>query len=93
MARSILMPPDVDPEQPHISEQIIRIDMQSCGHVVVSSVANPVVVDIETTWKDASLSAVPKEVYCPLAIRSVVMMIVARQTKEKKTFTVSDFQK
>ena len=61
MARSILMPPEVDPEQPQMSEQMMRIDMLSGGHSVVSSVAKPVVVEMEATWKDASRSASTKE--------------------------------
>ena len=61
MARSILMPPEVEPEQPQMSEQIMRIDMLSGGHSVVSCVAKPVVVEMEAIWKDASRSASPKE--------------------------------
>ena len=51
--RSIFIPPEVDPEHPHIREQIIRTTILRLGHVVVSTVAKPVVVDIETTWKAA----------------------------------------
>ena len=61
MARSILMPPDVEPEQPQMSEQMMSTDMLSGGHSVVSFVAKPVVVEMEATWKDASRSASPKE--------------------------------
>ena len=59
--RSILIPPDVEPEQPQNREQMMRIAILSGGHSVVSCVAKPVVVEMETTWKDASLSAVQKE--------------------------------
>lgn len=43
IARSILMPPEVEPEQPQISEQIMSTVMLSGGQVVVSLVAKPVV--------------------------------------------------
>ena len=61
MARSILMPPEVEPEQPQMREQMMSSAMLSGGQVVVSCVANPVVVEMEATWKEASRSAVPKE--------------------------------
>ena len=60
MARSTLMPPEVEPEQPQMSEQMIRSAMLSGGHSVVSCVANPVVVAMDATWKAASRSASPK---------------------------------
>ena len=61
IARSILMPPDVEPEQPQISEQMISVAMLSGGQSVVSSVAKPVVVEIDATWKEASRNAAAKE--------------------------------
>ena len=57
IARSILMPPEVDPEQPQKREQRMSVAMLSGGHRVVSCVANPVVVAMEATWKEASRSA------------------------------------
>ena len=62
IARSILIPPEVEPEQPQIREQMISTDILSGGHRVVSCVAKPVVVEIEATWKEASLKAETKDV-------------------------------
>ena len=59
--RSILMPPEVDPLQPQISEHTSRMPIDSVGHRVVSQVAKPVVVTREATWKAASRKALPTE--------------------------------
>ena len=61
IARSILIPPEVDPEHPQINEQTINTATLSDGHTVVSSVAKPVVVEMDTTWKEASRKADQKE--------------------------------
>ena len=37
IALSIFIPPEVEPEQPQISEQMIMVAMLSGGHNVVSS--------------------------------------------------------
>ena len=67
--------------------------MLSGGHSVVSCVANPVVVEMDATWKEASFSAVVKEEYPPLIIKSAVTMTMAIPTRKRNTLTVSDFQK
>ena len=54
------MPPEVEPEQPQMSEQRMSVAMLSGGQSVVSCVANPVVVAMDATWKAASRSAVPR---------------------------------
>ena len=59
--RSILMPPEVEPEHPQNKEQSIRIPIQPVGHRLVSSVAKPVVVESEHTWKAAKRRALGKE--------------------------------
>ena len=51
--RSIFMPPEVEPEQPHTNEQSMSTPMLPEGHKLVSAVAKPVVVDSEQTWKAA----------------------------------------
>ena len=45
--RSILMPPDVDPEHPHTRAPMSKMPLQSGGQRLVSVVANPVVVVME----------------------------------------------
>ena len=59
--RSIFMPPEVEPEQPHTMEPMMRMAMQKVGHRFVSGVANHVVVVIEHIWNEAIRKASPKE--------------------------------
>ena len=53
-----LLPQCTDPQ---INEQTINTATLSGGHTVVSSVAKPVVVEMDTTWKEASRKADQKE--------------------------------
>jgi hypothetical protein len=47
--RSTFIPPDVEPAHPHITEQKISNTIANGVHVLVSTVANPDVVEILTT--------------------------------------------
>ena len=93
MARSILMPPDVEPEQPQMREQIMSRAMLRGGHSVVSCVAKPVVVAMEATWKAASRSASAQERYGPLSIRSADIRTTVRASSDRKIRMVSDLQR
>lgn len=57
------MPPEVDPLQPQMTEQMMRMPIDNGGHRVVSCVAKPVVVAMDATWKAASRKAVLTERY------------------------------
>ena len=90
--RSTFIPPDVEPAQPHITEQNISNTIANGVHVLVSTVAKPDVVDILTTWNDAWRNASPKLVYMFDDTRLTaitkemtnIIMINVRTTSERK---------
>ena len=53
-----LIPPPVLPAQAPINISITNIDLDNEGHILKSTVENPVVVIIEPTWKNACWKAV-----------------------------------
>ena len=69
MILSVFNPPDVDPEQAHCIERNTRISIESDGQQLVSAVAKPVVVMMDTTWNIESLNDCNQSVYMPAKYR------------------------
>ena len=91
--RSILMPPEVEPEQPQTIEHSIRMPMQHDGQVLVSAVAKPVVVESEQTWKAERRSAFRKVGAVPLKYRLQVTIRMAMATSERNQRTTCELKR
>ena len=62
-ARATLIPPAVEPAQPPMNISATRMALEKVGQVLKSTVANPVVVMMEDTWKKACRRLVPTDSY------------------------------
>lgn len=81
------MPPEVEPEQPHTNEPMMRMPLQSGGQKLVSVVANPVVVVMELSWKAETRNASPQELTLSVAQRSMLRIVVPKKTAPTKNLT------
>ena len=66
------MPPPVEPAQAPMNINVTKMALEKVGHWLKSTVAKPVVVMMEETWKNAWRRLSPKDSY-----RWAMLMVMA----------------